>query len=214
MLIVVFLRVSCALWRFTVCVKASTEASSSRVNSGRRWWSSCSASRSWSFTAACVESPLGKRTKSCRHYPVPTFSISSRCSLTKLEVFAVLPTEFSWVLCASFHSLMFPGVCRQTGRKAVQSVLSPPLNLGLCDCTAGMVCWIYRSSMMPHRLLTDVRKAGSLRMCWNSCRSSNLLLCTTGCLPERPGSGLTGRASVSFRHQPDTVGEDDARLRV
>lgn len=113
MLIVVFLRVSCALWRFTVCVKASTEASSSRVNSGRRWWSSCSAWRSWSFTAACVESPSGKRTKSCRRYPVPTFSISSRCSLTRLEVSAVLPTEFSRVfLC--FISFAHVSRCLQT----------------------------------------------------------------------------------------------------
>lgn len=78
----VFFSSSCLRWRCTAWVRGFIVPGGSRRSSGSRWWSSCSVWRSWSSTAACVESPSGTGTKSCRPYLVPTFSISSGCSST------------------------------------------------------------------------------------------------------------------------------------
>lgn len=77
---------SCARWRCTAWARGSIGAGVRRRRSGSRWWSSCSAWRSWSSTAACAASPSGTGTKNCRRCPVPTFSISSE-SLRALEVY-------------------------------------------------------------------------------------------------------------------------------
>lgn len=87
---------SCVRWRSTAWAKGFIAAGGSRRSSESRWWSSCSVSRSWSSTAACVESPSGTGTKNCRPYPVPTSSISSGYSSTVCCLLSLFLKHLSW----------------------------------------------------------------------------------------------------------------------
>lgn len=190
---------SCVRWRSTAWAKGFIAAGGSRRSSESRWWSSCSVSRSWSSTAACVESPSGTGTKNCRPYPVPTSSISSGYSsavccllslfLTHWETTQMIRNSVDLFLRCSWWSLfstyikpltlscfILSGVCRQTGQRVVLNVSSPPWSLDSCDCETVFVRWICRHGAKPRRLLTDLRAAGSLRMCWRCLRSNNPLL--------------------------------------
>lgn len=63
------------------------------------------------------------------------------------------------------------------GQRVVLNVSSPPWSLDLCDYETVFVRWICKHSMrIPQRLLTDLREAGSLRMCWRCLRSNYSLL--------------------------------------
>lgn len=89
---------------------------------------------------ACVESPLGTGTKSCRPYPVPTFSISSGCSSSLYSRFLIadkytagVEKRFSlhvYRLKAKAKAALLCfipiGVSRQMEQKVALNVSSPP----------------------------------------------------------------------------------------